>query len=127
MNMQRINFNGDLTVSLGVTDLQKSLTWYESVLGFKKVFEVEDVGWVELSSPTKNVTIGFSQVEVVEPNGSGATAVFGVANINEAKKSLEESDVRFDGDIMEIEGMVKLCTFFDPDGNTFMLSESLVS
>ena len=33
--------------------------------------------------------------------------------------------VRFDGDTYEIEGMVKLCMFYDPDGNSYMLAQSL--
>ena len=33
--------------------------------------------------------------------------------------------MRFDGETNEIEGMVKLATFYDPDGNSFMLAQSL--
>ena len=38
----------------------------------------------------------------------------------------ESHDVRFDGDTITIEGLVKLATFFDPDGNPLMLSQSLM-
>jgi hypothetical protein len=48
-----------------------------------------------------------------------------VADIDVARKHLESKDVRFDGDTYEIEGMVKLATFYDPDGNSFMLAQSL--
>ena len=33
--------------------------------------------------------------------------------------------MRFDGDTREIEGMVRLATFYDLDGNTFMLAQRL--
>ena len=33
--------------------------------------------------------------------------------------------MRFDGETREIEGMVKLATFYDPDGNALMLSQRL--
>jgi hypothetical protein len=33
--------------------------------------------------------------------------------------------VRFDGDTREIEGMVRFATFYDLDGNSFMLAERL--
>jgi hypothetical protein len=33
--------------------------------------------------------------------------------------------VRFDGETITIPEMVRLCTFFDVDGNTFMLYQSL--
>ncbi len=45
-------------------------------------------------------------------------------DIDVARKHLESHGVRFDGDTREIEGMVKLATFYDPDGNSFMLAES---
>jgi CreA protein len=48
-----------------------------------------------------------------------------VLDIEAARKYLESKDVRFDGDTYEIEGMVKLCTFYDPDGNSYMLAQSL--
>jgi hypothetical protein len=38
---------------------------------------------------------------------------------------MESRGVSFDGDTHEIEGQVKLCTFYDPDGNPFMLAELL--
>jgi hypothetical protein len=38
---------------------------------------------------------------------------------------MESRGVRFDGDTYEIEGQVRLCTFYDPDGNPFMLAEVL--
>ena len=34
-------------------------------------------------------------------------------------------DVKFDGPTQEIPGLVKLATFYDPDGNNYMLNESL--
>jgi len=34
--------------------------------------------------------------------------------------------VRFDGDNVEIPDMVRLATFFDPDGNSYMLAQSLM-
>ena len=38
---------------------------------------------------------------------------------------MEARGVKFDGDTYEIEGQVKLCTFYDPDANPFMLAEVL--
>ena len=37
----------------------------------------------------------------------------------------ESLDTRFDGDTYEIDGTVKLATFYDPDGNAFMLAQQL--
>lgn len=46
-------------------------------------------------------------------------------DIDSSRKQLEDKDVRFDGDTMEIPGMVKLATFYDPDGNKMMLFQTL--
>ncbi len=48
----------------------------------------------------------------------------GVKDIAQARAGLEGKGVKFDGDAVEIPGMVKLATFFDPDGNTYMFSQS---
>ena len=42
-----------------------------------------------------------------------------------ARAELEAKGVRFDGDTVEVPGMVKLATFFDPDGNRYMFAQSL--
>ena len=52
---------------------------------------------------------------------------FGVNDIDAARAHLESLDTRFDGDTYEIDGMVKLATFYDPDGNAWMLSQLLES
>ncbi len=124
--MPNFKYTGDITLSSSVTDLDRSIAWFADVLGFRLVFRVDEAGWAEVASPTNGVTIGLGQNESVDGRG-GTTPVFGVEDITAARAELERKDVRFDGDTMEIPGMVKLATFFDPDGNTYMLSQSLVS
>ena len=51
--------------------------------------------------------------------------MFGVTDIDAARTEMEGKAVRFDGETQVIPGMVKLATFFDPDGNSYMLSQSL--
>ena len=51
--------------------------------------------------------------------------MFGVVDIDVARAELEGKGVRFDGDTIELPGMVKLASFFDPDGNRYMLAQSL--
>jgi predicted enzyme related to lactoylglutathione lyase len=119
-----IGYVGGITCTLGVSDLKKSVAWFQDVLGLSLEYMLEDMGWCELKSPTNGVWLGLSQVEHVKVGG-GSTVVFGVADIDHARSELEQKDVKFDGDTITIEGMVRLCTFFDPDGNTFMFSQSL--
>lgn len=83
-----------------------------------------DMGWCELKSPIAGVIVGLSQKEEVT-KGAGTVLTWGVKDIEAAHKSLKSHDVTFDGDILEIPEMVKLLTFFDPDGNTLMVAQDL--
>lgn len=118
-------YKGDVTLSFGVTDLSASIAWYEDRLGFKLLYRVDDLGWCELQGPDAKITVGLGQREAVG-KGGGCVPVWGVMDIAASRRSLEEKGVRFDGETQVIPGMVKLATFFDPDGNAMMFAESLV-
>jgi catechol 2,3-dioxygenase-like lactoylglutathione lyase family enzyme len=113
-----------MTAALGVSDIDRSIAWYRDVLGFELIYKLDDWGWAELRSPIAGVSVGIGQTEDLEPRG-GATLTFGVVDIVAARASLEAHDVRFDGETTEVPGMVRLATFYDPDGNTFMLAQRL--
>jgi hypothetical protein len=82
------------------------------------------MGWCELSTGVNRVNVGLSQVE--KPNiGLCSKLTWGVTNIEAARKYLEGKKVRFDGPTIELPGMVKLATFFDPDGNPMMFYQDL--
>jgi len=119
-----LGYDGGLTASMGVKDLDRAIAWYRDVLGFTLLYKVEEMAWCELASEIKGVNVGLSQVEKVSPEG-GATLTWGVKDIAAARKNLEGRKVRFDGETMTVEGMVKLATFFDPDGNKMMLFQDL--
>ena len=108
-----------------VSDLKRSIAWYRDVLGFTLLYEVAEIGWAELATETTKVNIGVSQVEKPKSAGGGAVPTFGVVDIDAARANLESRKVRFDGPTQEIPGMVKLATFFDPDGNALMLFQDL--
>ena len=119
-----IGYDGGLTCALKVRSLAESKAWYQDVLGFKFVYQIDEMGWCELATEVPGVNVGLSEVENPDVKG-GATMTFGVRNIESARKQLEAKKVRFDAPTQVIEGMVKLATFFDPDGNTLMLYEDL--
>lgn len=123
--MSKIDYDGGLTCSLDVSNLDASITWYQDVLGFKLMYKVDAMAWCELASPVARVNVGLGQVESKKREGGNATLVFGVRDIDVARKQLEDQKVRFDGATRTYEGMVKLATFYDPDGNTLMLYQSL--
>ena len=121
-----LGYDGGLTISMQTKDRKKSMAWYQEVLGFKLLYEVEQIGWCELQTEVAGgrVNIGLSQNES-SGTGAGPVPTFGVKDIDAARKLLEGKSVRFDGKTREYPGMVKLATFFDPDGNALMLFEDL--
>ena len=122
MSLQ-IAYDGGLAVSMPVSDLDQAIDWYTSVLGFELDYRMDELGWCEMKSSVDRVTVGLSAVET--PNPGGATPTFGVTDIEAAKSALEARNVRIDGDIMTIEGMVRLLSFYDPDGNALMFYQDV--
>jgi catechol 2,3-dioxygenase-like lactoylglutathione lyase family enzyme len=122
--MSQISWADHMTAALGVSDLERSIAWYHDVLGFELIYKLDDWGWAELRSPLAGVNVGIGQADELEPRG-GATLTFGVADIDAVRAHLEAHDVGFDGETTEVPGMVRLATFYDPDGNTFMLAQRL--
>jgi catechol 2,3-dioxygenase-like lactoylglutathione lyase family enzyme len=120
----RIEWAGESTAALEVSDYEASLAWYRDVLGWKVVFELPEWKWAQLQSPVAGLLVGIGQSEQVK-EGGGATLTFTVADIDAARASLEGDGVRFDGDTRQVEDMVKLATFYDPDGNALMLAQQL--
>jgi hypothetical protein len=62
---------------------------------------------------------------VEKPNPGGATPTFGVKDINAAREALEANGVRIDGDVVTIDNMVSLLTFYDADDNALMFFQML--
>ena len=108
-------------ISVGVTDYDRSVTWYRDVLGFELDYELKQYGWCELRTPF-GYSIGLGQSETVEQGN--ITPTFGVRDIDAAIAHLRGHDVKVE-DWHEIPGMVRLSTFYDPDGTPWMLAQTL--
>lgn len=119
-----IAFVPEITASMGVTSLDKSIDWYGDVLGFTLLYRADEIGWCELTTHMAGVNVGLSENQEVK-QGGGATNVWSVADIEAAKAHLDAKGVRQDGAIQTIPEMVRLLTFYDPDGNAMMLAQSL--
>jgi catechol 2,3-dioxygenase-like lactoylglutathione lyase family enzyme len=117
-----IDFNpANCVVSVNVSDYDRSLAWYRDILGFEVAYELSDYGWCELRTPF-GFTIGLGQTEDVTPGTVVPT--FGVHDIDAAIAHLREHDVKVE-DWHEIPDMVRLSTFWDPDGTSWMLAQTL--
>lgn len=123
-NTTAISYDGGLTCALSVTSLDRSIPWYESVLGMKLLYRMDEIAWCEFETGVARVNVGLSQVESAGGPG-GATLTFGVTDLDTAKAALDAAGVQQDGPINEIPGMVRLLTFYDPDGNALMFYQDL--
>ena len=123
MSADKIQYNGGLTISIPVSNLDAAIDWYQKNLDFTLLYKVDEIGWCEMSSPVQRVNVGLGEVEKPEPGGP--TPTFGVEDIEVAKANLEAKGIRLDGDIVTYEGMVRLVTFYDLDDNSLMFYEEL--
>ena len=123
--MALVSLNNTITFAISVSDRHASAKWYEEKLGFEPLYHADEMGWSELKTLTERVTLGLG--EQGEPNPGNSVPVFGVDDMDTARNALEGAGVKFDGETMVVEGMVKTATFFDPDNNALMLAEDLTS
>jgi predicted enzyme related to lactoylglutathione lyase len=120
----RPSYDGILTPWLAVTDLKRSIAWYEEMLGLKMLFEAEGLGWCELSTDTKDVAIGLWETTSGFGRG-GAMMTFGVHDLQAEKTRLQGMGVEFGQPAWTVEGLIAMETFFDPDGNPLMFCQVL--
>jgi catechol 2,3-dioxygenase-like lactoylglutathione lyase family enzyme len=121
----QMQYDNTLTLAVSVSNFEAAKRWYAEVLGLEFVYEVAEIGWAEFKTPTPGLGLGVSAVEKVGGQGS-VVPTFGVVNIEQARAHLEQHQVRFEGPTQTMPGLVKLATFYDPDGNPYMISESLM-
>jgi CreA protein len=121
--MSLISLENTITLAISVRNRDLSAKWYHEKLGFELIFHSDEAGWSEMQTKTEGVTLGLG--EQSDPAPGNTVPVFGVANIEEARKILEKNGVKFDGDTETVEGMVSTATFYDPDGNALMLAQDL--
>ena len=121
--MSVVTLDHTITIALSVKDRHTSAAWFEKMLGFSTLYHEDTIGWSEMTTNAEGVTLGLG--EQTTPSPGNAVPVFGVNDIESARANLEAEQVKFDGETMVIEGMVKTATFYDPDGNALMLAEDL--
>lgn len=121
--MSIVTLENTITIALSVRDRHASAHWYAKTLGFETLYHADEAGWSEMATRTEGVTLGLG--EQVEPRPGNCVPVFGIADLDAARKAMEDAGIRFDGDTEVIEGMVKTATFYDPDDNALMLAQDL--
>jgi predicted enzyme related to lactoylglutathione lyase len=109
----------------GVSDLEKAKAFYGDVLGMKKKFEMP--AWVEFgdSSPD-GVSVGLNLVPDFQPKDGGATVVFRVTDLEKERDRLAAKGAKFEGEIRDIPGVVRIATFRDPFGNRLQIMQLMM-
>ncbi len=121
--MSLISLDSTITIALSVRDRYASAKWYSEKLGFEVLYHMDEAGWSELNTNTQGVTLGLG--EQTEPKPGNTVPVFGISDIDAARKILEAVGVKFDGETIVVEKMVSTATFYDLDGNALMLAQDL--
>jgi predicted enzyme related to lactoylglutathione lyase len=105
-----------------VADLERAKKFYGEVLELKKTIEIP--GWVEFSHAEGAASIGLNQMRENDAE-RGATVVLRVDDLARAQDDLKKKNVKFEGSVEEIPGVVRIATFRDPDGNRLQLVQEL--
>jgi len=105
------------------TDLERTLAFYEEVLGLRRVYEAH--GWVELSIPgTRNAFLALNRWTQDERPPRNDFLTLGVDDLDAARQCLERAGVRFRGEIVALhEQGLRMLKFYDPEGNIITLAE----
>lgn len=105
-----------------VKDLEAAKKFYGEVLGLKKTLEID--GWAEFSHADGAASIGLNQMS--SDDEGGATVVLRVDDVARSQTELKAKGVKFDGDIQEVPGVVRIATFRDPEGHRLQLCQVLM-
>lgn len=116
-------FKPGVGIHYNVSNLEQTLSFYTEKLGFKELYYDANNRQAMLTTNTKDCFIGFAEAQSLVPSSTCTT--FEVENIEQAVQILQQKGVEFKGGIFEVPSLVKLATFFDPDGYKLMLSEKI--
>ena len=124
-------YDGLFTPWVPVTDLDRSISWYEQVLNLELVFRADQIGWAELRTATPGAVIGLFRTGAAAPAAGsgppGATLTLGVRDLQAERKRLADLGVEFGQYDRVIESLIAFVSFADPDGNPLMFCEVLHS
>ena len=101
-------------------DMDKAVGFYRDVMGLSLKRRDGD-NWAEFEAgPVRFAVHSVVEGHPVQPGGG--TAVFEVADVDEARRVLEDRGVVF-GHSAEVADYARYATFLDPDGNTVQVIE----
>ena len=110
MNIKKID-----SVTLPVTDLQRSTKWYAQTLGLEEIWRQEENNGVGFGIGDASATLNLFQ------ETGGPRLIIQVERVEDARAELERKGVTFEGATETVEGIGKFAGFRDPDGHRIWL------
>lgn len=115
------HYRPTVVVQLAVSNLDRSIAFYEDVMGFKTLERRDDLQFAHIETNVPGLQLGLSAGGTVK--GTGAAIInISVADVVSARQLLESRGVVFRGATQIIPGKVALAGFADPDGNLLRLA-----
>ena len=103
------------------TDMDRSVRFYEDVVGLPLVRR-DDGNWAVFDAGPLQLAL-HGAIEGRPVQTGGATAVFKVQDLDEARVSLEGRGAEFEEHVGEVQGFARFASFRDPDGNVVQIIE----
>jgi predicted enzyme related to lactoylglutathione lyase len=116
-----VDYRPVMTLQLGVTNLDRSIRFYEGTLGFTVRERRDDLKFAHVTTNVPGLELGLNEVERATPSAT-IIANFSVVDAAAARHTLEAKGVSFSGPTQVIPGKVALAAFTDPDGYRLRLA-----
>jgi catechol 2,3-dioxygenase-like lactoylglutathione lyase family enzyme len=117
----KLEYRPQVTVQLAVSSLDRSVQFYEGILGFKVTERRDDLKFAHVATNVPGLELGIN--EVAAPAVSrGVVINISVTDVAAGRTALEGKGVKFAGPTAVIPGKVALAEFADPDGHRLRLA-----
>jgi len=114
-------YKPSVVLQIAVADLDKSIDFYERILGFKTTERRDDLKFAHVQTNVPGLELGLTAGGTLK--GTGAVVInIEVVDVVATRKLLESRGVTFVGPTQIIPGKVALAGFHDPDGNRLSLA-----
>lgn len=113
--MSDVKLNGVANVMLGTTDLDRSVAFYNGILGLDLQLQAE--GFAFFNGGGVTLALSTAHAKLATPVAGGTEVVFGVDDVTGAHAALSERGVEFMNAPRNVTGDQWAANFRDPDGH----------
>jgi predicted enzyme related to lactoylglutathione lyase len=107
-------------VGMPTQDLERAVAFYGDTLGLRRSVYMPDSNFAEFETGNLTLSVYNATAMGMDHNINPNPIALRVADVAEARATLEERGVEFFGEILDT-GVCHMAFFTDPDGNAIML------